>query len=103
MAKMTSKNEHHGPRKALRSDRNSRGFSLIELLIVVAIILIVAAIAIPNFLRARESANESAAVSSIHAINTAEIGYASANPSVGFSVLLTDLGPAFGGYIDANL
>jgi len=50
-----------------------RGFSLIELLIVVAIILIIAAIAIPNLLRAREAANESSAVASIRTINTAEI------------------------------
>src|SRR5205807_7834907 len=81
----------------------SRGFSLIELLVVVAIILIVAAIAIPNFLRAKMSANESAAVSSIHSINTSEIGYSSANPTIGFSALLSDLGPAAGGYIDAQL
>src|SRR3989449_8920868 len=80
-----------------------KGFSLIELLIVVAIILIIAAIAIPNFLRAKMAANESAAVSSIHAINTAEIAYASAFPSVGFSALLTDLGPAGGAYIDNQL
>ena len=83
--------------------RRARGFSLIELLIVVAIILIIAAIAIPNFLRAKMAANESAAVSSIHAINTAEIAYASAFPSVGFSALLTDLGPAGGAYIDNQL
>ncbi len=50
-----------------------RGFSLIELLIVVAIILIIAAIAIPSLLRAREAANESSAVASIRTINTAEI------------------------------
>jgi type IV pilus assembly protein PilA len=85
------------------SRSNTRGFSLIELLIVVAIILIIAAIAIPNFLRAKMSANESAAVSSIHAINTAEIAYSSANPTIGFSVLLVDLGPAGGAYIDGQL
>ena len=68
------------------------GFSLIELLIVVAIILIIAAIAIPNFIRARISANESSAVSSLHAITTAEITYASTFPNVGYSVSLSDLG-----------
>ncbi|HEY1925104.1 MAG TPA: prepilin-type N-terminal cleavage/methylation domain-containing protein [Candidatus Acidoferrum sp.] len=84
-----------------RSKRKSQnGFSLIELLIVVAIILIIAAIAIPNFLRAKIAANESAAVSSIHAINTSEISYASAYPSIGFSVQLSDLGPAGAGYLD---
>lgn len=74
-----------------------KGFSLIELLIVVAIILIIAAIAIPNLLKAKISANESAAVSSIHAINTSEIAYASAFPTIGFSAALTDLGQGTGG------
>ena len=59
-----------------------RGFSLIELLIVVAIILIVAAIAIPNMIRARISANEASAVSSVRKIATAEMGYAAAYPTV---------------------
>jgi prepilin-type N-terminal cleavage/methylation domain-containing protein len=79
------------------------GFSLIELLIVVAIILIIAAIAIPNLLKAKMSANESAAVASIHAINTAEIAYSSANPLLGFSANLTILGPTGSGYIDSVL
>jgi prepilin-type N-terminal cleavage/methylation domain-containing protein len=67
----------------LSRTKSSKGFSLIELLIVVAIILIIAAIAIPNFIHARMAANEAAAVSSIHAINTAEITYSSANPLIG--------------------
>jgi type IV pilus assembly protein PilA len=54
-----------------------RGFSLIELLIVVAIILIIAAIAIPNLLRARMAANQSAAVSNIRTITSAAIVYSS--------------------------
>jgi len=72
----------------------TKGFSLIELLIVVAIILIIAAIAIPNLLRARISANESSAVSSIRTINSAEVTYQSAYPTVGFSSTLAALGPS---------
>jgi len=69
-----------------------RGFSLIELLIVVAIILIIAAIAIPNLLRAREAANEASAVASLRTINTAEIEYMSSYPTVGFAASLSVLG-----------
>jgi type IV pilus assembly protein PilA len=72
--------------------RKQKGFSLIELLIVVAIILIIAAIAIPNLLRARMAANESSAVASVRTINTAMITYNSTYPTVGFSPNLTDLG-----------
>src|SRR5213593_4446956 len=56
-----------------------RGFSLLELLIVVAIILIIATIAIPSLLRSRQSAQESSAVAQIRTINTAEITYLSSN------------------------
>ena len=70
------------------------GFSLIELLIVVAIILIIAAIAIPNFLRARMAANESSAAASVRDIKTAEILYYNAYPSIGYATALTDLGGA---------
>jgi len=65
--------------------QKQKGFSLIELLIVVAIILIIAAIAIPNLLRARIAANEASAVASIRTINTAQISYASSYPTVGFA------------------
>jgi type IV pilus assembly protein PilA len=83
--------------------KSANGFSLIELLIVVAIILIISAIAVPNFMQAKMAAHESSAVSSIHAINTAEIQYASSYPMIGYSALLTDLGPAGTSYIDAIL
>jgi len=72
--------------------RTQKGFSLIELLIVVAIILIIASIAIPNLLRARMNANETAAVQAVRTINTAQIEYNSAYPTVGFANSLAALG-----------
>ena len=77
--------------------RKPKGFSLIELLIVVAIILIIAAIAIPNLLRAKLAANEASAVASLRTISTAETTYASTFPSIGYTCLLPDLGPPAGG------
>jgi type IV pilus assembly protein PilA len=59
--------------------RNKKGFSLLELLIVVAIILIIATIAVPSLLRSRQATNESAAVGDLRALNSAEITYASSN------------------------
>ncbi len=72
--------------------RTPRGFSLIELLMVVAIILIIAAIAIPNFIRARMSAKEAAAVSSVRTIATAEVAYLGSYPTLGYAAQLSDLG-----------
>ncbi len=71
--------------------RKQEGFSLIELLIVVAIILIIAAIAIPNLLRARIAANEASAVASLRTINTAETTYVINYPTIGYSDTLLKL------------
>ena len=68
----------------------NKGFSLIELLIVVAIILIIAAIAIPNLLRSRIAANEASATASLRTLNTAEVTYASTYNS-GFTSTLAQL------------
>src|SRR5271157_5856051 len=72
--------------------KSTKGFSLIELLIVVAIILIIAAIAIPNLLRSRIAANQASAVGSLRTLNTAEITYSSTF-NVGFTQTLAYLGP----------
>jgi prepilin-type N-terminal cleavage/methylation domain-containing protein len=80
--------------------RHNKGFSLIELLIVVAIILIIAAIAIPNLLRSRIAANEASAVGSLRSINTTSVTYSSTYG--GFPTALSDLGPATGAPTSAS-
>jgi prepilin-type N-terminal cleavage/methylation domain-containing protein len=74
--------------------RKQKGFSLIELLIVVAIILIIAAIAIPNLMRSRMSANESAGAQTLRTIITNEIAYSTSYPTVGYPATISDLGGA---------
>ena len=85
------------------SGRASSGFSLVELLLVVAVILTIAAIAIPNFIRSRMRANEAAAVHNARNITTAETVY-STTYGIGYSSILGKLGPPPGGSpaVDAN-
>jgi type IV pilus assembly protein PilA len=77
--------------KSGRQNHSDQGFSLIELLIVVAVILVIAAIAIPNFIQSKMRANESAAGQSLRAITTAEVLY-SGSYGIGFSADLPSLG-----------
>jgi type IV pilus assembly protein PilA len=83
-------------REVRNMKKRDQGFSLIELLIVVAIILIIAAIAIPNLLKSKMAANQASAVASLRTLNTAEITYSSTY-NQGFSSNLAQLGPPTSG------
>jgi type IV pilus assembly protein PilA len=108
---MTSMNFNKSPKRGkIEMRKQQKGFSLIELLIVVAIILIIAAIAIPNLMRARMAANDSSGAASERTIVTGEIGYFAAYPTLGYGSLAVLGGaspctplPASGCLIDNNL
>lgn len=83
--------------------RQRHGFTLVEIMIVVAIIALLAAIAIPNLLRARHNANEAAAIAAIRTISTACESFRSAQTPTSYPANLAALSSATPAYIDAGL
>jgi type IV pilus assembly protein PilA len=77
----------------LKNKSRERGFSLIELLIVIAIILIIMAVAIPSFRSFQSHANELSAIQSVKTLGEAELQYQMMNPQVGFTCNIPALGP----------
>ena len=80
-----------------------KGFSLIKLLAVVTVMLIIAAIAIPNLLRSRISANEASTVAAIRALSVCALTYAYSNQDIGFPNSIADMGPDGEGCVDQTL
>jgi len=74
------------------ADSRLAGFSLVEILVVVMVLMVIAAIAIPNLVHGKMRANEAAAVASVKTINTAEFMYHEAYPDVGYASSLASLG-----------
>jgi len=95
----------------MSSSRQIRGFSLVELLIVVAIILIVAAIGVPNYLQSKMRANEAVAVANVRTLVSAQALYSNMFPQIGYAPDVQSLGgqggsnilPNAAGLVDANL
>ncbi|MDO8603394.1 MAG: type II secretion system protein [Candidatus Omnitrophota bacterium] len=83
--------------------RSGRGFTLVEIMIVVAIISLLAAIAIPNLLRARHNANEAAAIAALRTVSTACESFRSAQTPTTYPANLAALGSATPAYIDGGL
>ncbi len=81
---------------------SQRGFSLLELLVVMAVVITISAVAVPHLLRARISANESAAVANVRMLQDAQLNYSISHPEKGFTCSLDELGPAAGGGLSAT-